>query len=129
MVWGAKLGSDGSSRGVRRKKGQSRGTAWRVTRQASPVTIPSERGRNLVVGGGRGAHYIPINPTEGCSRSSEVDYAHFVEIATGTLFEVVAQATIGRNQGFLDQSGYQQGYDASEMQILMLSGLRKSLSP
>jgi hypothetical protein len=31
-----------------------------------------------------------------------------VEIATGSLFEVVAQATIGRNQGFLDQSGYQQ---------------------
>ena len=52
-----------------------------------------------------------------------------MEIATGSLFEVVAQATIGRNQGFLDQSGYQQVYDAAEMQIRMLSGLRKSLSP
>jgi hypothetical protein len=29
-VWGAKLGSDGSPRGGRRVKGQSRGTAWRV---------------------------------------------------------------------------------------------------
>ena len=56
-----------------------------------------------------------------------MDYARFVEIATGSLFEVVAQATIGRNQGFLDQSGYQQAYDAAEMQIRMLSGLRKSL--
>jgi hypothetical protein len=52
-----------------------------------------------------------------------------VEIATGSLFEVVDQATIGRNQGFLGQSGYPQVYDAAEMQILMLSGLRKSLSP
>jgi hypothetical protein len=50
-----------------------------------------------------------------------------LEIATGSLFEVVAQATIGRNQGFLDQSGYQQAYDAAAIQILMLSGLRKSL--
>ena len=58
-----------------------------------------------------------------------MDYARFVEIATGSVIEVVSQATIGRNQGFLDQSGYQQVYDAAEMQILMLSGLRKSLSP
>ena len=51
-----------------------------------------------------------------------------MEIATGSVIEVVSQATIGRNQGFLDQSGYQQVYDAAEMQIRMLSGLRKSLS-
>jgi four helix bundle protein len=56
-----------------------------------------------------------------------VDYARSVEIATGSLFEVVAQATIGRNQEFLDQSGYQQVYDAAEKQTRMLSGLRKSL--
>ena len=41
------------------------------------------------------------NLAEGCSRSSRVDYARFVEIATGSLFELVSQATIGRNQGFL----------------------------
>ena len=46
-VWGAKLGSDGSPRRGRRVKGQSRGTAWRVILQASPVTIPSERAMNL----------------------------------------------------------------------------------
>ena len=58
-----------------------------------------------------------------------MDYARFVEIATGSLFQVIAQANIARNQGFLDQSGYQQVYDAAEMQIRMLSGLCKSLSP
>ena len=41
------------------------------------------------------------NLAEGCSRSSKVDYARLVEIATGSFFEVVSQATIGRNQGFL----------------------------
>jgi four helix bundle protein len=58
-----------------------------------------------------------------------VDFARFVKIATGSPFEVAAQATIGRNQGFQDQNGYQQVYDAAERQIRMLSGLRKSLSP
>ena len=50
-----------------------------------------------------------------------------MEIATGSVFEVISQTTIGHNQGFLDQSGYQQAYDAAAIQILMLSGLRKSL--
>src|ERR1035441_3234603 len=46
-VWGAKLGSDGPPRRGRRVKGQSRGTAWRVILQASPVTTPAERAMNL----------------------------------------------------------------------------------
>ena len=75
----------------------------------------------------RAAVSISSNLAEGCSRSSRVDYARFVEIATGSVFEVVSQATIGRNQGFLDQSGYQQVYDSAEKQSRMLSGLRKSL--
>jgi four helix bundle protein len=75
----------------------------------------------------RAAVSISSNLAEGCSRSSKVDYARFVESATGSVFEVVSQATIGRNQGFLDETGYQQLYDAAEKQSRMLSGLRKSL--
>jgi hypothetical protein len=66
---------------------------------------------------------------EGCSRSSKVDYARFVEIATGSLFEAVSQATLGRNQGFLNQGEYQQVYDAAEKQSRRLSGWRKPVSP
>ena len=75
----------------------------------------------------RAAVSISSNVAEGCSRSSRVDYARFVEIATGSLFEVVSQATIGRNQGFLNLADYQQLYQAAEKQSRMLSGLRKSL--
>src|ERR1035441_2060047 len=75
----------------------------------------------------RAAVSISSNLAEGCSRSSKVDYARFVELATGSVFEVVSQATIGRNQGFLNQGEYQQVYDAAEKQSRMLSGLRKSL--
>ena len=66
-------------------------------------------------------------PGGGRSRSSRADYARFVEIATGSVFEVVSQATIGRNQGFLNPGDYHQVYDAAEKQCRMLSGLRKSL--
>ena len=75
----------------------------------------------------RAAVSISSNLAEGCSRWSRADYARFVEIATGSLFEVVSQATIGRNQGFLDPSACQQVYDAAEKQSRLLSGLRKSL--
>jgi hypothetical protein len=47
-VWGAKLGSEGLPRRGKRVKGQSRGTAWRVILQASPVTLPSARAMSRV---------------------------------------------------------------------------------
>ena len=75
----------------------------------------------------RAAVSISSNIAEGCSRSSRMDYARFVEIATGSVFEVVSQATIGRNQGFLGETDYEQLYQAAEKQSRMLSGLRKSL--
>ena len=77
----------------------------------------------------RAAVSISSNIAEGCSRSSRVDYARFVEIATGSVFEVVSQATVGRNQGFLNEADYQQLCQAAEKQSRMLSGLRKSLEP
>jgi four helix bundle protein len=77
----------------------------------------------------RAAVSISSNLAEGCSRSSKADYARFVEIATGSVFEVVSQATIGRNQGFLNQTQYEQLYCAAEKQSRMLSGLKHSLSP
>lgn len=57
-----------------------------------------------------------------------MDYARFLEIATGSLIEAVSQATIGRNQGFLNDANYQQFYLAAEKQSRMLSGLRNSLA-
>ena len=75
----------------------------------------------------RAAVSISSNLAEGCSRSSKTDYARFVEIATGSVFEVVSQATIGRNQGFLNPTDYERLYAAAEKQSRILSGLRKSL--
>jgi four helix bundle protein len=76
----------------------------------------------------RAAVSVSSNVAEGSSRSSRAEYARFVEIATGSVFEVVSQATIGRNQGFLTEADYQKLYGAAEKQSRMLSGLRNSLA-
>lgn len=75
----------------------------------------------------RAAVSISSNIAEGCSRSSRVDYARYIEIATGSVFEVISQATLARQQGFMTEATYQQLYQAAEKQSRMLSGLRKSL--
>lgn len=75
----------------------------------------------------RAAVSISSNLAEGSSRASRTDFARFVEIATGSAFEVVSQATIGLRQGFLTQEQYRQIYSAAEQQGKMLSGLRRSL--
>ncbi len=75
----------------------------------------------------RAAVSVSSNIAEGCSRSSKIDYARFVEISTGSVFEVISQATISRNQSFLTPADYDQIYRAAEKQSRMLSGLRSSL--
>lgn len=90
-------------------------------------SFPAEERFGLTNQMRRAAVSISSNIAEGCSRSSRVDYARFVEIATGSLFEVVSQATVSRNQGFLSQPNHQKLYQAAGKQSRMLSGLRKSL--
>jgi four helix bundle protein len=75
----------------------------------------------------RAAVSISSNIAEGSSRSSRPDFARFVEIATGSLFEVVSQATISKRQGFLSETNFSQLYSACEKQGKMLSGLKRSL--
>jgi len=89
--------------------------------------FPSEERFGLTNQMRRAAVSISSNIAEGCSRSSRVDYARFVEIASGSLYEVVSQATVGRNQGYLSDDEYKIVYEAAEKQSRMLSGLRRSL--
>jgi four helix bundle protein len=77
----------------------------------------------------RAAVPVSANLAEGCSRSSKTDFARFVEIATGSVFEVVSEAFVATRQGFLKKSDHQQLYSAAEELSRMLSGLRRSLIP
>ena len=75
----------------------------------------------------RAAVSISSNIAEGSSRNSRKDFARFVEIATGSLFEVISQSYISRNQGLLPTADFKILYAAAEEQSRMLSGLRRSL--
>jgi four helix bundle protein len=75
----------------------------------------------------RAAVSISSNIAEGTARNSRNDYARFLEIATGSLFEVVSQSFIGQRQSFLSQTDFQHLYAAAEEQGKMLSGLRRSV--
>ena len=77
----------------------------------------------------RAAVSISSNLAEGTSRASKIDFARFIEIASGSLSEVVSQSFVGRSQGFLGEEHFHEIYTAAEEQSRMLSGLRKSLLP
>jgi four helix bundle protein len=71
---------------------------------------------------------VSSNLAEGSSRASRTDFARFVEIAAGFMFEVVSQAKVSLNQHFLAQPEYDRIISAAEKQCRMLSGLRRSLA-
>jgi four helix bundle protein len=75
----------------------------------------------------RAAVSISSNIAEGTSRHSRDDYARSLEIATGSVFEIVSQSFIAQKQGYLSESNRQRLYAAAEEQSRMLSGLRRSL--
>ena len=75
----------------------------------------------------RAAVSISSNIAEGTSRMSQSDFARFIEIAMGSVFEVVSQAFIGRRRGFSTEEGFRALYSAADEIGRMLSGLRKSL--
>lgn len=68
------------------------------------------------------------NIAEGSARVSNADFARFAEIATGSLFEVVSESTVGKRQGYLSEDSFAAIYKAAEQQGRMLSGLRRTLA-
>lgn len=75
----------------------------------------------------RAAVSVSSNIAEGSARNSKNDYARFLEIATGSLFEVVSQSFVAQRQGFLSEADFKKLYAVSEEQGKMLSGLRRSI--
>src|SRR5438270_732652 len=76
----------------------------------------------------RSAVSISSNIAEGSGRGSDADFAHFIEIAYGSLMEVVSQLQIARQEAFLSEREYTDIYQASDRLARMLSGLRASLT-
>lgn len=75
----------------------------------------------------RAAVSVSSNIAEGSSRSSRQDFARFVELAVGSLYELVSQGFIAQKQGFLHEDSFKQLYSEADEIIRMLSGLRNHL--
>jgi four helix bundle protein len=75
----------------------------------------------------RAAVSVSSNIAEGSSRSSRADFARFVELAVGSLYELLSQAYVARKQGFLSEDDFRKLHSAAEDLIRMSSGLRNHL--
>ena len=95
---------------------------YKVTR-----TFPGDERFGLTNQMRRAAVSVSSNIAEGSARISRADFARFIEISTGSLFEVVSQSVVARRQRFLSEQDYTSLYGAAEEQSRMLSGLRRSL--
>ena len=70
---------------------------------------------------------IPSNIAEGSSRSSNKDFARFLEIAIGSAYEVETQLLISADLGFLNQEKVIELTDLLEEIIKMTSRFRSTL--
>jgi four helix bundle protein len=70
---------------------------------------------------------IPSNIAEGCGRSSEKDFARFLEFSLGSTFEVKTQLVISKNLKYLSEVDYDHLIEKSNVIAKQLSGLIKSI--
>jgi len=50
----------------------------------------------------RAAVSVPSNIAEGCGRASNRDYAHFLSIARGSLYETMTQLEMAKELGYME---------------------------
>lgn len=75
----------------------------------------------------RAAISVPSNIAEGMGRWSPKEQMHFVEIAFGSLTEVLSQMDIAKDLGYISYDDFRLILDHYSKLSKMLSGLRKSI--
>ena len=95
---------------------------YRVTR-----TFPADERFGLTNQARRAAVSVAANIAEGSGRSTARDRVRFVEIAYGSLMELVSHLEIARRQQFLKQSDFDELYERCDRLARMLSGYRDSI--
>ena len=97
---------------------------YRITKE-----FPSDERFGLTSQLRRAAVSISSNLAEGNGRGTTKDFAHFIQIAFGSLMECVSQVTIANRQRYIPDADYRNVYEAAERLGKVLSGLRRSIHP
>ncbi len=95
---------------------------YSLTRQ-----FPSDERFGLTSQMRRASVSISSNIAEGSGRVSDKDFGRFIEIAYGSVMEVVSQAEIAQRQNFLSTEHRNELNGKAEELARMLSGLRTKL--
>jgi four helix bundle protein len=86
------------------------------------ASFPIEEKFGLVSQMTRAAVSIPSNIAEGAGRNSDKDFAHFISIAIGSLYELNTQIVLSERLGYINQS------QSQELQKKLDNLQRKSVS-
>lgn len=70
---------------------------------------------------------VPSNIAEGMSRVSTKEQAHFLEIAYGSLMEVLCQINLAYDLGYIDACAYGERQDQISSTSKLLLGLHHSI--
>ena len=94
---------------------------YRITRE-----FPTDERFGLVNQLRRAAVSIAANIAEGTGRQSDRDFVRFIEIAYGSLLEVVSRLKISERQKFIEKESMDSLMESADQLARMLSGFKKS---
>lgn len=90
-------------------------------------SLPKEELYGLVPQIRKSCISIPSNIAEGYGRNSTSDYLRFLQIASGSLYELQTQLEICLNLGYLSKQSFEEIYEQSREIERMLGSLIKKV--
>ena len=97
-------------------------TIYAVTRE-----FPKEEQFGLTSQLRRASVSVSSNTAEGSGRNSDVDFAHFLEIAYGSLMEYVSQLFLALDENYLTKDSFDQLANDADLLAGKIAALSKSL--
>jgi four helix bundle protein len=89
---------------------------------------PREEMFGLTANVRRAATSVALNIAEGAGRGTRREFSHFIDIASGSVFEVVAGLRLAERLGFVDAAHLHDAHGRAETLARKLSSFKRSLT-